>query len=456
MDDDLGTPAAVAVIHETVREGNGARRRRSDGAARAAGRGARDARRARARPRRPALGLDGRAATTTLHASIDALVAGLLDRARRGPGRQGLRGGRRHPRPASRRPASRSRTPPTDPKWTRAGSRCQATRSARARSRRPARATRPPGSGGASAAASRARGPTPKAQGPAEPQGPQEAKAARRARSGGRPRRRDGRKGGGDARVDRRAQLRRRGAARRACPVTAVYVAEGAERDDRLREVVRDRRRQGHLAARGAARRARPDDRRRGAPGPRRSRCRRTSTPHPNDLLDAAAATGETPLIVALDSVTDPRNLGAVVRSAAGFGAHGVRDPRAPRGRHDGVSAWKTSAGAAARVPVAQAVNLTRAAEGLPGGRAAWSIGLAADGEVVAARPRPRRRAARDRRRLRGQGPLPAGRRDLRPARLDPDGQLRSSRSTPASPPASTLYAVAQARSAPAPRRRSR
>ena len=50
-------------------------------------------------------------------------------------------------------------------------------------------------------------------------------------------------------------------------------------------------------------------------------------------------------------------------------------------------------------------------------------IGLAADGDVGAARPRPRRRPAGGRRRLRGQGPVPAGRRDLRPARLDPDGQ---------------------------------
>ena len=53
------------------------------------------------------------------------------------------------------------------------------------------------------------------------------------------------------------------------------------------------------------------------------------------------------------------------------------------------------------------------------------------------ARPRPGRGAARDRRRLRGQGPLPPGRRDLRPAGLHPDGQQRWSRSTPASRPAS-------------------
>jgi len=78
------------------------------------------------------------------------------------------------------------------------------------------------------------------------------------------------------------------------------------------------------------------------------------------DLLDAAAASDAPPLIVALDGVTDPRNLGAVLRSAGAFGAHGVL---VPERRAAGVtaSAWKVSAGAAARVPVARATNLVRA-----------------------------------------------------------------------------------------------
>ena len=86
-------------------------------------------------------------------------------------------------------------------------------------------------------------------------------------------------------------------------------------------------------------------------------------------------------LIVALDGVTDPRNLGAVVRSAAGFGAHGVVVPER-RAAGMTASAWKTSAGAAARLPVAQTVNLTRQLkayqdEGL------MVVGLAADGDVA-------------------------------------------------------------------------
>jgi 23S rRNA (guanosine2251-2'-O)-methyltransferase len=77
------------------------------------------------------------------------------------------------------------------------------------------------------------------------------------------------------------------------------------------------------------------------------------------DLL-AAATEQAGPLLVALDGVTDPRNLGAVIRSAAAFGAHGVFMPER---RAAGVTAtaWRTSAGAAARVPVAQVTNLTRA-----------------------------------------------------------------------------------------------
>ncbi|GAA1647889.1 23S rRNA (guanosine(2251)-2'-O)-methyltransferase RlmB [Catellatospora bangladeshensis] len=97
------------------------------------------------------------------------------------------------------------------------------------------------------------------------------------------------------------------------------------------------------------------------------------------DLLAAAAEHPE-PLLVALDGVTDPRNLGAVIRSAAAFGAQGIF---VPERRAAGITAtaWRTSAGAAARLPVAQVTNLTRAlkqaqAEGFV------VVGLDADGET--------------------------------------------------------------------------
>jgi 23S rRNA (guanosine2251-2'-O)-methyltransferase len=81
---------------------------------------------------------------------------------------------------------------------------------------------------------------------------------------------------------------------------------------------------------------------------------------HPDDLLQRARARSEEPLIMALDGVTDPRNLGAVVRSVAAFGGHGVLVP-ARRSAHVSAGAWKASAGALARVPVAWASNLVRA-----------------------------------------------------------------------------------------------
>ena len=81
---------------------------------------------------------------------------------------------------------------------------------------------------------------------------------------------------------------------------------------------------------------------------------------HPDDLLSEAIEAPGEPLVVALDSITDPRNLGAVVRSAAAFGANGVLIPER-RSAGMTASAWKTSAGAAARIPIAKATNLNRA-----------------------------------------------------------------------------------------------
>ena len=101
---------------------------------------------------------------------------------------------------------------------------------------------------------------------------------------------------------------------------------------------------------------------------------------HPDDLIARATDAGEAPLIVALDGVTDPRNLGAVIRSAAAFGAHGVV---VPERRSAGMTAgaWKTSAGAAARIPVAQAGNLTRALEAYQK-QGLLVVGLAAGGTM--------------------------------------------------------------------------
>src|SRR5699024_3139918 len=99
---------------------------------------------------------------------------------------------------------------------------------------------------------------------------------------------------------------------------------------------------------------------------------------HPKDFIDSQRP--GTPLVVALDSITDPRNLGAIVRSTAACGGHGVVVPQR-RSAGMTAAAWKTSAGAAARLPVARAANLTRALEDY---RAAgfFVVGLDMGGDV--------------------------------------------------------------------------
>jgi 23S rRNA (guanosine2251-2'-O)-methyltransferase len=79
--------------------------------------------------------------------------------------------------------------------------------------------------------------------------------------------------------------------------------------------------------------------------------------------------------------VTDPRNLGAIVRSAAAFGAHGVVVP-ARRGAGVTAGAWKASAGALARLPVARAANLARALQSYRDA-GVFVAGLDAAGEVT-------------------------------------------------------------------------
>ncbi len=101
---------------------------------------------------------------------------------------------------------------------------------------------------------------------------------------------------------------------------------------------------------------------------------------HPLDLLDAVLADGATPLFVALDGITDPRNLGAIIRSVAAFGGQAVV---VPQRRSVGVTAtaWKTSAGAAARVPVAMASNLTNTLKDFKA-RGVFVLGLDGGGDV--------------------------------------------------------------------------
>jgi 23S rRNA (guanosine2251-2'-O)-methyltransferase len=162
-------------------------------------------------------------------------------------------------------------------------------------------------------------------------------------------------------------------------PATALYVALGTEADERLTESV------GRAADLGIAI----------LEVPRTDLDRMTSNhlhqgialqvppynyAHPDDLL--TAATNSPPaLLVALDNISDPRNLGAIVRSVAAFGGHGVLIPQRRSASVTAV-AWRTSAGAAARVPVARATNLTRALKSWAD-RGLRVIGLDAGGDTA-------------------------------------------------------------------------
>ena len=101
---------------------------------------------------------------------------------------------------------------------------------------------------------------------------------------------------------------------------------------------------------------------------------------HPMELADKAEKHTATPIFVALDGVTDPRNLGAIVRSVAAFGGNGVI---LPKRRSVGVNAaaWKTSAGAIARTPVAMAANLTQTLKAFQE-RGYMVVGLDGGGDV--------------------------------------------------------------------------
>ena len=282
MDDDLGTPAAVAVLYDAVREGN--RQLAAGEDAGAHGRpGARDARRARPRPGRPGLA-EHRRRRRQAHRRRRRARGRAARAARRGPRGQGLRRRRRHPRPDQGR-RHRGRGHPRRP---------EVEPSVPGVSRRPARASRrapqPPkghcvpgnsaaqgldpqdhqeadrGSGGRVKRGLEGKGPTPKAKDRPYHQAHKAAKkkAAKAAAARGPSDATPATPSGSPAATP----WSRRCA--RGSRSTAVYVAEGAERDGRLREAFRLASEQRHQPARGHQGRARPDDHRRGAPGPGR------------------------------------------------------------------------------------------------------------------------------------------------------------------------------------------
>ncbi|MFR9752834.1 23S rRNA (guanosine(2251)-2'-O)-methyltransferase RlmB [Nocardia sp. 004] len=162
-------------------------------------------------------------------------------------------------------------------------------------------------------------------------------------------------------------------------PATALYVAVGTENDDRLTESVR-------IAADtgiSILEVPRTDLDRLSANGLHQGLALQVPPyryAHPDDLLDRARDAATPALLVALDNISDPRNLGAVIRSVAAFGGHGVLIPQRRSASVTAV-AWRTSAGAAARLPVARATNLTRTLKDWAG-KGIQVIGLDAGGDT--------------------------------------------------------------------------
>ncbi|WP_040158559.1 23S rRNA (guanosine(2251)-2'-O)-methyltransferase RlmB [Nigerium massiliense] len=141
-------------------------------------------------------------------------------------------------------------------------------------------------------------------------------------------------------------------------PVKRAYLAEGVERDSRLADILK-------IAAERSIpllQASRPElDKLTGGAVHQGVALQlpEFEYAHPGDLMADALEREDAPIVVALDQITDPRNLGAIIRSAAAFGASGVIVPER-RSAHMTATAWKASAGAASRVPVALAGNLNR------------------------------------------------------------------------------------------------
>ncbi|WP_333894804.1 23S rRNA (guanosine(2251)-2'-O)-methyltransferase RlmB [Mycolicibacterium gadium] len=162
-------------------------------------------------------------------------------------------------------------------------------------------------------------------------------------------------------------------------PATALYVALGAESDERLTESVT------RAADSGIAilEVPRTDLDRMSTNGLHQGIALQVPPyqyAHPDDLVKSATTDVSPALLVALDNISDPRNLGAIVRSVSAFGGHGVLIPQRRSASVTAV-AWRTSAGAAARLPVARATNLNRTLKD-------WAnaglqvVGLDADGDI--------------------------------------------------------------------------
>jgi 23S rRNA (guanosine2251-2'-O)-methyltransferase len=250
------------------------------------------------------------------------------------------------------------------------------------------------GTGGLGRKALEGRGPTPKAEDRAwHPAGKRKAAAERYAASGGKGKPGQRQTAGGNPNRSARAKdnttevevVTGRNsvleALRAKIPASAFYIAQRVEMDDRVKEMLSLATNRGipvlEVTRQELVRMAGYDGVHQGVA----VKVPPYEYAHPQDLLEAVIDKGEVPLFVALDGITDPRNLGAIIRSTGAFGGHGII---LPQRRSAGVNsaAWKTSAGAAARVPVALATNLTTQLKEFKK-QGVFVLGLDGDGDVM-------------------------------------------------------------------------
>ncbi|WP_372968510.1 23S rRNA (guanosine(2251)-2'-O)-methyltransferase RlmB [Microbacterium sp.] len=250
------------------------------------------------------------------------------------------------------------------------------------------------GTGGLGRKSLEGRGPTPKAEDRAwHPAGKRKAAAERYAASGGKGKPGQQRQTGGSPNRSARAKDNTTDvevvtgrnsvleALRAKIPASAFYIAQRVEMDDRVKEMLSIATNRGIPVLEVTRQEL---DRMAGFDGVHQGVAVKVPPyeyAHPQDLLEAVIDKGEVPLFVALDGITDPRNLGAIIRSTGAFGGHGII---LPQRRSAGVNsaAWKTSAGAAARVPVALATNLTTQLKEFKK-QGVFVLGLDGDGDVM-------------------------------------------------------------------------
>jgi 23S rRNA (guanosine2251-2'-O)-methyltransferase len=251
------------------------------------------------------------------------------------------------------------------------------------------------GSGGQGRQALEGKKPTPKAEDrPYHPAGKRKAAAERFEAAGGKrtgkkPESSDGRsrqaRPAGPKSADESEMVTGRNsvleALRAKIPVTALYMAARIEFDDRVKEILSIANGRGVPVLEVM----RPElDRLAGFDSVHQGVALKVPPyeyAHPIELLEKVQSRGQVPLFVALDGITDPRNLGAIIRSVAAFGGQGVI---VPQRRSVGLtaSAWKTSAGAAARTPVAMAGNLTQTIKAFKE-RGVFVLGLDGGGDTM-------------------------------------------------------------------------